>query len=192
MTVIRLSKARNAAIDRIIYVMRQRYSTELTAAGDGVLELPAPTDDSYYADDPDLVEDNISNHPVVVFVWPAGPRQVLKESTRGPQDIKVTTMFPVDVVIAFRPELHEPYTKDGRTYSESEYMRERAEKYLEALIECIFKYAPEQNDGASISMVEIERDEPLPLFLEDRIVLGLATATFKITQTTLAPTPRPL
>jgi len=179
------------AIDRIITALRSQYPTELTAVTDSGLVLPAPPDDGYFSNGPDDPEaDNVLfNADPAVLVWPAGPRVMGTISSGGPTTRAQVSTFELDVLIMFRQALHAPFTTNGHQLSEPEYMMLRAERYAGAMIRTLYRYAPE---GDAIHDIELVADEALPLFLEDRPVMGIASARWRIIQKVAIPQKAPL
>lgn len=195
--MIDLAFARQGAIDRIVHVLREQYATEIsalnTAKYSGELVVPAPADDAYYTDHPDITEDQLTNHAVAVHVWTGGPREIVESTTMGLQDYKVIGSIPIEVVILFRPSMREPtWQYNGRVLNEAEYIQRRGELYCGAAINTIYKYACERTADAAILDVELTLDEATPLYLDERRIMGLAGMSFRITQNTSAPLTRPL
>lgn len=183
--------ARRVAIDRIITALRGQYATELAAVADTGLVLPAPPETGYFSNSPDDPEaDNVLfNADPAVLVWPAGPRTMGDISSGGTITRAQVSTFEVDVLIMFRQALHAPLTTNGHELSEPEYMMLRAERYAGAMIKTLYRYAPE---GNAIHDIELVADEALPLFLQDRPIMGIASARWRIIQKVAIPQRSPL
>lgn len=191
MAHIPVETSRRVAIDRIITALRSQYPTELAAVADSGLVLPAPPDDGYFSNSPDDPEaDNVLfNADPAVLVWPAGPRVMGTISSGGPTTRAQVSTFELDVLVMFRQALHSPFTTNGHELSEPEYMMLRAERYAGAMIRTLYRYAPE---GDAIHDIELVADEALPLFLQDRPVMGIASARWRIIQKVAIPQKSPL
>jgi len=102
---------------------------------------------------------------------------------------KAVTKIVFDVALAFQIRPQAPVLVGGVPLEINELMLRRAEVYLCALINTIFKYACE---GDAIHDLEFISDQPDILQTDSGPVWGLAQFTFSVTQNVAVPARRPL
>lgn len=187
--------ARREAIERIIEVLQQEYSTELGNIQDTNLPLPSPSDSDYYAFYWQRGrQEQLENSEVACYVAPNGPRQLVTQGARQQAPNSGTyeqRELPVLVAVMFIHAFHEPVSINGRSLTTFEVADLRAERYAGALDETIRKYA--WNGDAGILSVEMSDDDAIIFDSEtDDPLIGVAMTEFELTLYSEAPVPQSL
>jgi len=196
MSAIRTSKARQAAIERMMTVMQAEYDTELAAVQDTGLPLPAPAAKDYFQGftPPDDAIANTESGVVVYFINQSS-RARNSIGSAGPSGHYEKRQMSIAVAVVFKVENYDQSKmvrtdEDGnavRPLQTDEVQRLRAERYLGAMDEVIRKYAA---DGSTIHDIELIDDMSTTVSVNEEDyygTYGIGSATFQVTQQTQAP-----
>ena len=129
-------------------VLRSQYATELAAIADTDLYLPAPEDTAYklVGREVEILTRRV-NFPVVVFYWALSPRITVKRYTEGPLVHRALTTLPIAVEVHARIAPQDNFVATGQVFDPDQVELWRAERYVGALIETIYKHLGNQNDS---------------------------------------------
>lgn len=196
MASLPIGGARQAALERLRYVLREQLASELTAAITAhnpalvaTLAQPAPTDAAIYITRTIDPAEVVRNHGVAVTMAPASARRIVETYSCGPTEQRVNTTQEVDVALVFEAEVQDALEVGGVEIEQDELMHLRAELYAAALINCLHKYAC---DNGTIHNVELLDDYPPEVFDDKRGVWAAAMITLRITQIVTIPQRRAL
>lgn len=185
----KIETATQDALDRIIFVLREKYGDELSGLSEPGLDVDPPGDGDYYMTNFEPEELDV-NGDVACFVTQNGDREPV-DAPRGSGmgRHKMETVFRVAVDVMFRFGNPEKVTRKGQALTPRDVMVLRSLKYTGALISCIHKYAPGPSGDAVVHGIDYMADRPRILFRDKFPVTGIASYEFRVIQQVNLPEP---
>lgn len=182
-----LRLARTALWERLQVVTASQLAIELAAIADEGLFLPPPADDAFHlvGREVEILTRRV-NHDVAIFVWAVGPRVVTRTYTEGPLVHRALAVTPFAMEIHSRGAPQKNFEKLGKVLGPDEVELWRAERYVGAMVEMMFKNLGD--DTASL-FVDIVRDEArLDLVTSER-PFAVGRTEWNATQDVTIPNP---
>lgn len=186
-----IGRVRRLVKRKIKEVIRDRLATEITAAlaaddWNTSPQCPAPSGASaiclVHPDHPDAMP---KNYVVRVFVYEDGARQTGDYESGGPSGYSALSTQDYRVVVVFQYQPDSCEDEDGNTPDTDEVMRHRADLYLEAVVNAMFKYAPAA--GSPCELVELVEDLEVTLEGENFQITGVGSSLWRVTTKVLIP-----
>jgi hypothetical protein len=137
--------------------MASQLAIELDGIAEDGLFLPAPDDDAYHLVGREVeILTRRTNHDVAVFFWAVGPRVVTRTYTEGPLVHRALAVTPFAMEVHSRLAPQKNFEAMGKVLEPDTVELWRAERYVGAMLEVMFKNLGD--DTASL-FVNIVRDE---------------------------------
>ena len=194
MSLYPIGRARRLAKERLKDVLGTYLGAEITAAvADDDWTTP-PTmpglsgPEAIFLTHPDMPDKLPRNFGVYVYIYEDAPRVIERTNSTTGSTYKSTTTQDYKTVLLFQYELDgDVADEDGNTPEVDVVMRHRADLYIEAVCNAIYKHAATANQP--IHQVELIDDMPITYLTDQYTALGAATLTWRVTQLVSIPTP---
>jgi len=204
MATIPLARARRYALDRMVRVLREQYSSQLAIEAEafGIDSLTAPEPEHVFRIAPTNADTILANADAWVSIYPSsGSSPTGKRGSAGPDGYCVPITTDVTALLIFREPIMELPAQVARPDGvdpealealdlNAELMALLTDIYTGALLHTLLEYS---QGGSAIDDIHYVSDEARLLVNQvDGGLFGAASVVMRVTQKTIAPNKKPL
>lgn len=168
---LRKSTATTDALERIVRVMQAKLGQEIANVADVDITMSVPDVDDYWILGADQIDRAIITRPIAVIVSQTAPSDVQGPSSGDGATYALHVQMPISVRLFFSADAYQPLNRTGRPQTREEYYGHASRRYAGAIIECLYKYAP---DDVSVDRIELTSDMATPITIDGLGLIGSA------------------